>query len=1044
MKRVIFLLLTVVSFSVFSQEDFFWNSLLPNGMDLSVATSSSLYTMRTIQPLANLQDIVATAFKGDTLFATDGQTLYVIVNDTLRSQYTLNKSKAGRDQAFIVTLFYGSNRVTYIVTSVDDSLKLFRWPDISNPTVLATGIEPVIYVYSELNTSNNNLNIAYLAGDGNLTIWTQSWDGAGSLSQPTIKTIPVVYQSPVDMIRISEQRFAVIVDKDSTLIYVYRSDADAQNYYKLVVKYDWKPKDVLLMPPSLFNDDIIFGTDTAVIVEAINDYYDSTNIYDDLYYFRKVFRLPQGYRLGQFIPDAYGHLLIYPSQPDSLYVIYNLYDEDIYYLMRSGGYIASPYPYPMNLVAHYNPVFYFDTEPHGMSGCQTVAASIHFRGYYVDYSHLNVDLPEPGKSVFIQDTVVLSSFWGNTLLTHWQDTLAIVSTYLFGYRPAIQIMEVQDTFAGLQAVVDAPGNSRFYDTYGNLRWYYKGALIDTNSYVRVSRKGNYTLRIQNSKCSVDTQVSVILGNDVNYLNSFSYVKPEYTVDNGILSFQGFQGGYVVGDTLKLNFSIDTSNFGWQPSSIDALHQYRKMFFVDGQPVSVDSNQLTIIPPFSGDHYIDVVFVPSDLSSGYLLIDYRTGFTVISPHIRPILQKRKYAVGDTAYFKISGDSLNTDIYIDDRFSTNVIYPFKNVGGDRWEADVFNKDAQGHTITNPDSLAVILFIATNRFDRIKLTLKSPDGKEAVFYNGMNTPEGYPYIIGNPYSIDPLAMLNLWDFNGCDDSLCMVGMFPLYFTPLSDSSLGSDDFMWVNYSDCVVDSLPSYVFRYESNSFKADFSTLSGATVNGKWQLVVDYPHDDSTWVKVYPILRLPPQVTQVHYLKDTGSRVLHLNIDKVYDPGKMDEVYDNTFIMKEKGDVDLKFIFTFNLFESIFPQYFKDEYVKDDLHTDSAWFDIQIRKQPVYYDSKTYSFSPNGDGINDYWNPISTIAKTYPVLQKAPLSNLTVVIVDQQGRAIKRFVMSDSPMGWDGRDRNGRLVPAGIYWYFIIYRDQKYYGTVLIMK
>ena len=63
-----------------------------------------------------------------------------------------------------------------------------------------------------------------------------------------------------------------------------------------------------------------------------------------------------------------------------------------------------------------------------------------------------------------------------------------------------------------------------------------------------------------------------------------------------------------------------------------------------------------------------------------------------------------------------------------------------------------------------------------------------------------------------------------------------------------------------------------------------------------------------------------------------------------------------------------------------------------------------------------FSPNNDGINDYWLPVS------------PEVEAKVIIVDKSGRIVADYVTTDKPEGWDGK-YNGKELLSDSYWYIV---------------
>ncbi|WP_264535714.1 T9SS type B sorting domain-containing protein [Flavobacterium sp. N1736] len=68
-----------------------------------------------------------------------------------------------------------------------------------------------------------------------------------------------------------------------------------------------------------------------------------------------------------------------------------------------------------------------------------------------------------------------------------------------------------------------------------------------------------------------------------------------------------------------------------------------------------------------------------------------------------------------------------------------------------------------------------------------------------------------------------------------------------------------------------------------------------------------------------------------------------------------------------------------------------------------------------------FTPNGDGINDEWEPGCSVN----------FKNLTYTIVDRYGRIIANYKLGQK---WDGK-YNGNELPSGDYWYILKLNDSK---------
>lgn len=67
-----------------------------------------------------------------------------------------------------------------------------------------------------------------------------------------------------------------------------------------------------------------------------------------------------------------------------------------------------------------------------------------------------------------------------------------------------------------------------------------------------------------------------------------------------------------------------------------------------------------------------------------------------------------------------------------------------------------------------------------------------------------------------------------------------------------------------------------------------------------------------------------------------------------------------------------------------------------------------------------FTPNGDGINDYWQIIGIQELKYP----------KIYIFDRYGKLIKN--LSSSDIGWNG-NYNGNLLPSSDYWFKVVFKD-----------
>ena len=82
-----------------------------------------------------------------------------------------------------------------------------------------------------------------------------------------------------------------------------------------------------------------------------------------------------------------------------------------------------------------------------------------------------------------------------------------------------------------------------------------------------------------------------------------------------------------------------------------------------------------------------------------------------------------------------------------------------------------------------------------------------------------------------------------------------------------------------------------------------------------------------------------------------------------------------------------------------------------------------------------FSPNGDGINDWWN--------IPILNKYPIN--TVEIINRWGSEVwKKDNYDNKNIVFRGQNMNGEDLPDGTYYYTIHYNNIEKRGWVFIKR
>jgi len=87
-------------------------------------------------------------------------------------------------------------------------------------------------------------------------------------------------------------------------------------------------------------------------------------------------------------------------------------------------------------------------------------------------------------------------------------------------------------------------------------------------------------------------------------------------------------------------------------------------------------------------------------------------------------------------------------------------------------------------------------------------------------------------------------------------------------------------------------------------------------------------------------------------------------------------------------------------------------------DSTYKTITVKPSVTFYIPN--AFSPNGDGINDFFHPFGNNTDT---------DNYQMIIYDRWGKQIFRTDNINTP--WDGTspDSGGKIVPTGVYVYKI---------------
>jgi len=103
--------------------------------------------------------------------------------------------------------------------------------------------------------------------------------------------------------------------------------------------------------------------------------------------------------------------------------------------------------------------------------------------------------------------------------------------------------------------------------------------------------------------------------------------------------------------------------------------------------------------------------------------------------------------------------------------------------------------------------------------------------------------------------------------------------------------------------------------------------------------------------------------------------------------------------------------------------------------SDTFNFLIRQCHFVHRMRTTYISPNGDGFNDYLDIL--YIEYYP--------NNTVTVINSFGETIFHARnYNNKNVVWDGRNRNGSLVPDGLYYYIVEVDGFKVMGSWVVVK
>jgi gliding motility-associated-like protein len=157
---------------------------------------------------------------------------------------------------------------------------------------------------------------------------------------------------------------------------------------------------------------------------------------------------------------------------------------------------------------------------------------------------------------------------------------------------------------------------------------------------------------------------------------------------------------------------------------------------------------------------------------------------------------------------------------------------------------------------------------------------------------------------------------------------------------------------------------------------------------------------------------------------------LNDIKVVDNSDNNSITINTANL-EAGDYEFALDDQFSFYQN--EPYFKNVkagihtlYIRDRSNCDIKFIDISVIGYPKY-------FTPNGDGINDFWH-IGGVNGQFQ-------TNSDIFIYDRYGKLLKQLTAISN--GWDGTF-NGSMLPSDDYWFRVKFQDGREFKGHFALK
>ncbi len=298
--------------------------------------------------------------------------------------------------------------------------------------------------------------------------------------------------------------------------------------------------------------------------------------------------------------------------------------------------------------------------------------------------------------------------------------------------------------------------------------------------------------------------------------------------------------------------------------------------------------------------------------------------------------------------------------------------------------FNINLDNDTAILPEYIKLGINIASD--GNFGINLKNPNDSIIVGTN-FNSTEDTTVLFGFP------------NFNYFTNyqSISQKYFIASYGTSLDNYITQNSDTGRVYYSpDGNLEKYSLYSFIPPLTTFAYDTITNSTTQLKGKWQ--VNFTYKGSGGLLSSIDIYFPNNIGQISIVPD--SIVCKDDFNHLYRTNFEKKMYINSY-----GNKELNLTCT-----AYYGACSKEKHLK------------------ILFDNSPNTFTPNGDGINDYWLPVT------------PASNAEIIILNKNGTIVTKFNTKEKPQGWDGNYNNGRPAPNDSYWAIITYSDTQNSKTI----